>query len=225
MIQQQQHCQVHFVTESQKMRHWRQKLFPWRHSSANDTNTEADSAQSSNRETETDILTCSHKWDLCAVQLFLRIMRIFILTLHRLQRWNSSFSAACQLMDSSESVNSVLNGASTCFTYADWACVWMCVFVCSACRLSSTPAASANVPCLFLAHTPPSQTQGGETARGWGRKGGGDGPECGLLTMPVSQGTRSMVAAFLPYRQHPPPSLMSRSWGGFDHKSRLLVTW
>lgn len=57
----------------------------------------------------------------------LQIIKIFILTLHRLQKWNSSFSAACRLMDSSESVNSLLNGASTCFTYADWACVCECV--------------------------------------------------------------------------------------------------
>lgn len=55
------------------------------------------------------------------------MIKIFILTLHRLQKWNSSFSAACRLMDSSESGNSVLNGASTCFTCADWACEWECV--------------------------------------------------------------------------------------------------
>lgn len=104
----------------------------------------------------------SDKWGLRVVRrqsCSVNYQDICILTLHRLQKWNSSFSAACRLMDSSESGNSLLNGASTCFTYADWACVCvrMCVReserVCSCVfppALSSAPAASANVPCLFL---------------------------------------------------------------------------
>lgn len=98
-----------------------------------------------------------HTGELRGGLVSVQINRMFLLTLHRLQKWNSSFSAAYWLIDSSESVNSVLNEASTCVTYADWACVCVCVFVSFACRLSSTPLAGANVPCLFLAYTPPSQ--------------------------------------------------------------------
>lgn len=127
----------------------------------------------------------------------LGINRIFVLTPHRLQKWNSSFYAACWLMDSCESVYSVLNGASTCVTYADWACVCvcmsMCVFVFFACRLSSTP--TADVPCLFLAHSHSSFASGVETARGCGRTSG-RGLEGGLLTMPVTSGNQGKRRSF-----------------------------
>ena len=47
-------------------------------------------------------------------------------------------------MDSSESVNSELNGASTCVTYADWACV--CVYVCECVCLYALPAVWVPLP-------------------------------------------------------------------------------
>lgn len=170
--------------------------------------TQTQNLHSHQTETETDSpplkYSQSHKWEVGVAKRFScsgNTKQIFILTLHRLQKWNSSFSAACRLMDSSESVNSLLNGASTCFTHADWACVCVCECVC----LYAFPAVWAplpqpNVPCLFLAHTPPSQ-MGEKWQKDEGGKG--DGLEWGLLTMPVSQGTRSEVAAFLMHRQHP----------------------
>ncbi len=112
-----------------------------------------------------------------------QIIRRFILTLRRLQKWNSSFSAACRLMDSSESVNSVLNGTSTCVTYADWACVCECVCVCVC--LYALPVVWVPLPQPLL--TCPASSliarllhkQGGETARGWGRDEGGKGGGAG----------------------------------------------
>ena len=113
-------------------------------------------------------------------------------------------------MDSSESVNSELNGASTCVTYADWACV--CVCVCECVCLYALPAVWVPLPqpqltcpaSSLLTRLLDKQGRWGETARGWGKGGkGGRGLEWGLLTMPVSQGTRSVVAAFHTNRQHP----------------------
>lgn len=43
--------------------------------------------------------------------------------------------------------------------------------------------------------------------------------------MPVSQGTRSVVAAFLTYRQHPlPPSCQDHGWQVFSFIRRTLHT-
>lgn len=178
------------------------------------TNTE--SALSSKRETPTDN-THTQRHDHTQENVYTKvsysgIMRIYNLTLHRLQKWNSSFSAACRLMDSSESVNSELNGASTCVTYADWACVCECM--CECVCLYALPAVwvplptrslgSANVPCLSLSLTRLLSQTGGwkqredEGGRGRKKRGGR-----GLLTMPVSQGTRSVETAFLTNRLHP----------------------
>lgn len=69
----------------------------------------------------------------------------------------------------------------------------MCVFVFFACRLSSTP--TADVPCLFLAHSHSSFASGVETARGCGRTSG-RGLEGGLLTMPVTSGNQGKRHSF-----------------------------
>lgn len=156
---------------------------------------------------ETHTLTgSSAPWE--AVRLLWKSWQMYILTLRRLQKWNSSFSAACRLMDSSESGNShcCWMGPAHLFRLR-WvharvcararsarvrgranACV--CAFVRLACRVSLGHTWTASCLCSHA-----SFASGRETARGWGGKG--EGLTWGLLTVAVSLGTRRVAASSL----------------------------
>lgn len=119
---------------------------------------------------------------------------MFPLTLHRLQKWNSSFSAACQqLIASSESVNSVLNGASTCVTCADWACE-------SGCCLRSTPPFHTRLTCpasSFFSHDSFRSSRNCKRMIGREEKEEGEvWSQCWEWIMPVFPGSHEWGAAF-----------------------------